>query len=50
MKFNSKGYKIHTVPNGGQAILDSDNKLVAYKLKDDGDLKNWDFVRSDYRN
>lgn len=48
MKFNSKGYKIHTVPNGGQAILDSDNKLVAYRaVPDTGN--EWQWVRSDYR-
>ena len=45
MKYNAYGKKVHNVPNGGLAILDNDNKLVAYKLKNDGDLKNWDWVR-----
>lgn len=39
--------RIVKVPNGGVAILDANNKIVAYNKKDSGEKfpKFWDFVR-----
>jgi hypothetical protein len=41
--------EIVQVPNGGGAILDKDNKLVAYvKAFVPGEpVKDWDFIRKD---
>lgn len=50
---NSNLFNESFVPNGGFALLDAGNKLVAY-IKDasevvDSNKVNWDWVRSDCR-
>jgi hypothetical protein len=37
----------HDVPNGGTAVLDSDDKLVAYRRKSED--KGWDWVRKGFQ-
>jgi hypothetical protein len=45
MKFEVRNQKVHELSNGGLAVIDRDNKLVAYKVKNDGDYRNWSWVR-----
>jgi hypothetical protein len=55
MRFNPGKAKIWVVPPvnpgeyGGMAVLDNEGYLIAYKRKRDNDLRNWDFVRADFR-
>lgn len=54
MKFDGRKAKIWEVPaaksgeSNGLAILDTDYKLIAYKVVANNDLRNWDWVRADY--
>lgn len=48
MKFDGRQAKVFTLSNGGAAVIDANNKLVAYKRKIDKDLRNWDYVRADF--
>jgi hypothetical protein len=45
MKFELRGNKVHELSNGGLAVINSHGQLLAYKVKNDGDLKNWSWVR-----
>ncbi len=45
MKFELRGNKVHELSNGGLAVINSHGQLLAYKVKNDGDLKNWNWVR-----
>lgn len=38
-----------TTPNGGLAILDKENKLIAYCKIKPNRVEIWDWVRADYR-
>jgi len=53
IKVNSNTLNESHVPNGGYALLDAGNKLIAYikdgSLVTDSNKVNWDWVRSDYR-
>ena len=40
---------VHDVPNGGRAVLDADNKIIAYNKSGDPDGNNWSYVRADCR-
>lgn len=42
-------FDLHTLPNKAMAIIDMDNKLVAYNKNGEPDGNNWDWVRKDYK-
>jgi hypothetical protein len=39
----------HNLSNGGCAVLDSNNRLIAYNKRGEPDGNNWDWVRKDCR-
>lgn len=41
--------KVHSLPNGGEAVLDVNNKMIAYNKNGGPDGNNWDWVRKDCR-
>jgi hypothetical protein len=45
MKFEVRNQKVHALSNGGLAVINNQGQLLAYKVKNDGDLKNWNWVR-----
>ena len=45
---NNETTSVHNVPNGGVAILDSNDKLVAYNKSGEPN-GSWDWVRQDCR-
>jgi hypothetical protein len=40
-------FDLYTLPNKAVAIIDMDNKLVAYNKNGEPDGNNWDWVRKD---
>lgn len=39
----------HTLPNGGIAVLDNNNRIACYNKKGVPNGNNWDYVKGEYR-
>lgn len=46
-QLNVGNIKIHTLPNGGAAVLDEHDKLAAYNKAGEPDGNDWSWVRKD---
>lgn len=48
-KLTMKNIVEHTLPNGGVAVLDCNDRIACYNKKGAPEGNNWDYVKLEYK-